>query len=102
MNENIYKLNIPDHLVELIRGLHPHLKKKVRFSLEKVVNAPRTGKALKEELAGFYSYRISNFRIIYRISERKVIELVAIGPRRTIYEETLKIIRQEPSTHKVM
>lgn len=94
MSENIYKLKIPNHLIELIRGLHPHIKKKVRFSLEKVVNCPYTGKALKEELAGFYSYRIGNFRIIYRISEHKVIELVAIGPRRTIYEETLKIIRQ--------
>ena len=38
------------------------------------------------------SFRVSRFRIIYRISPDKVIEIVALGPRERIYEETFKIL----------
>jgi mRNA-degrading endonuclease RelE of RelBE toxin-antitoxin system len=36
--------------------------------------------------------RIGRFRIVYRIAARGLIELVAIGPRRSIYEETLRLL----------
>ena len=53
------------------------------------------GKSLKDELEGLRSYRISRFRIIYRISANQIIEVVAIGPRQPIYEETYRIIKKE-------
>ncbi len=34
-------------------------------------------------------------RIIYRVSGKKYIEVVAIGPRKNIYEETLRILKKE-------
>jgi hypothetical protein len=32
-----------------------------------------------------------SFRIIYRISSDRIIEIVAVGPREPIYEETFRI-----------
>jgi len=38
---------------------------------------------------------VGSFRIIYRVAPSRVIELVAIGPRRAIYEETLRLLRRQ-------
>ena len=72
--------------------MHPLLKKRIRAALETIINEPAIGKALREELEGLKSYRIGTFRVIYRIAERHVIEIIAIGPRRNIYHETYRII----------
>jgi len=90
-----YKLRIPYHIAELIRGMHPRLKRKVKVSLRMILSDPESGKALKDELSGLRSFRVSRFRIIYRISSGEQIEIVAIGPRERIYEETYRIVRRE-------
>ncbi|MBM4386247.1 MAG: type II toxin-antitoxin system RelE/ParE family toxin [Deltaproteobacteria bacterium] len=87
-----YKLRIPDELAALVRRMHPHLKKKIRGSLQTIISSPDSGKMLKDELAGLRSYRVSKFRIIYRVSSKKEIEIVAIGPRERIYEETFRLL----------
>ena len=92
---SMYQLRVPNEVVKLIRGLHPHLKKKIRGSLEAILSDPQAGKALKEDLDGLRSFRVSRFRIIYRISDKKEVEIVAIGPRDRIYEETYRIIKKE-------
>ncbi len=89
------KLRVPDEILALIRGCHPQLKRKLRAGLQHIVTEPESGKALKDDLAGLRSYRISRFRIIYRISSKKIIDIVAIGPRKIIYEETYRIIKKE-------
>jgi mRNA interferase RelE/StbE len=89
------KLRVPDEIVDLIRGCHPQLKRKIRAGLKHIVSEPEVGKSLKDELEGLRSYRISRFRIIYRISSRQIIDVVAIGPRKIIYEETYRIIKKE-------
>jgi len=89
------KLRVPDDIVALIRGCHPQLKRKIRAGLRHIVTEPEYGKSLKDELEGLKSYRIGRFRIIYRISSKQIIDIVAIGPRKIIYEETYRIIRKE-------
>jgi mRNA interferase RelE/StbE len=89
------KLRVPVEIVTFIRGCHPKLKRKIRAGLEHIVAEPDSGKSLKDELEGLKSCRISRFRIIYRISSKKIIDIVAIGPRKTIYEETYRIIKKE-------
>jgi len=89
-----HKLLVPDNIADLVRTMHPHLKKKVKASFRIILSDLRTGKALKDELAGLRSFRISKFRIIYRVSKRKIIEVVAIGPRERIYEETYRLINK--------
>ena len=89
------KLRVPVEIVTFIRGCHPKLKRKIRAGLQHIVTEPESGKSLKDELERIKSYRISRFRIIYRISSKKIIDVVAIGPRKTIYEETYRIIKKE-------
>ena len=89
------KLRVPDEIVALIRGCHPQLKRKIRAGLRQIVFEPEAGRSLKDELEGLRSYRISRFRIIYRISSKQIIDIVAVGPRKNIYEETYRIIRKE-------
>ena len=89
-----HKLRVPDEIVSLIRGMHPLLKKRVKAALNEISHDPHCGKVLKEELAGLRSYRIKRFRLIYKISTKKQISIIALGPRKYIYEETFKIIRK--------
>jgi len=89
------KLRVPDGIVALIRGCHPQLKRKIRAGLRHITTESGSGKSLKDELKGLKSYRISRFRIFYRISSKQTIDIVAVGPRKTIYEETYRIIKKE-------
>jgi len=91
----MYELVVPADIRELIRTMHPSMKKKVKSSLKMILSDPHVGKALTDELAGLRSLRVSSFRIIYRIKVPGQIELVAIGPRGRIYEETFRIIQKE-------
>ena len=91
----MYKLVVPGDIQELIKTMHPSLKKKIKSSLKMILTDPHIGKALMDELAGLRSLRVSSFRIVYRIRDPERIELVAIGPRERIYEETFRIIQKE-------
>jgi len=95
MKDPGYKLRVPDNLVELIRTMHPDLKKKVKTSFKIILSEPNAGKSLRKELAGLYSFRVSRFRVIYRIVSSKQIEIVAIGPREQIYQETYRLLKKE-------
>ncbi len=90
-----YRLRVSGDLASFVRKLHPQIKRKVRAGLDDILTDPACGKPLKLELAGLWSYRIGRFRIIYRIGEQKVIELVTIGPRKNIYEETYRLMAKQ-------
>lgn len=92
-----YLLRVPEGVVTLIRNLHPLIKADIRNALHFLLQNPNGGKALKEELNGLRSYRVKRYRIIYRVvaPPEKILEIVAIGPRKNIYEETFKIISRE-------
>ena len=87
---SVGRLRVPDQVAEILRGLHPELKRKIRSALRAILDCPTCGKALKEELAGLRSFRVGRFRVIYRIAAGGVIDVVAIGPRKTIYLETYR------------
>jgi len=91
----MYKLVVPRDVRELIRTMHPSLKKKVKACLKIILSDPRSSKAPIQELSGLRSFRISSFRIIYRIKEPEKIELIAIGPRERIYEKTFRMIQKK-------
>jgi mRNA interferase RelE/StbE len=90
-----YKLRIQDETASLIRRLHPDLKKKIRTALQKIIENSHTGKALKDEFKGLWSYRIKKIRIVYRFTSKKYIDIIAIGPRRDIYEETYRLLKKK-------
>lgn len=92
MRKGERKLKVPDAVASLIRSLHPDLKRKVKAALQMMIEEPECGKALKNELAGLHSFRVGKFRIVYRIAGATILEIIAIGPRITIYEETFRLV----------
>ena len=53
-----YKFRISDDVGDFTRGVHPDLKRKIKSALKRVLSDPYSGKSLREELKGLYSYRI--------------------------------------------
>ena len=88
------KLRVPDSVAALVRKMHPQLKRKIRAGLEAISADPDCGKALREELKGLMTFRVSTFRIVYRVTDDRIIEIVAIGPRKGIYEETYRLVKK--------
>lgn len=90
-----YRVRTTDAVVQLVRHLHPLLKAKVRAAVQAIAADPYVGKALKEDLAGLRSYRVGGFRLIYQVVNERYVEIIAVGPRHTIYEDTFRLIRRE-------
>jgi mRNA interferase RelE/StbE len=88
------KIRVPDEVAELVRGMHPHLKRKLKVSLKIVMSNPDEGKALRDELAGLRSFRVGRFRIVYQV-QRGQVEIVAIGPREQIYQDTYRLLKRK-------
>ena len=96
MNQPLkYRLKVTDKTAELIRSLHPEIKTIIKTALKSIIEQPYLGRALKDKLEGLRSYRAKRFRIIYRVSSKiKQIDIVAVGPRKTIYEETFRLVQK--------
>jgi mRNA interferase RelE/StbE len=93
----LFKLKVPDDVALSLRALHPDLKRKIKGAMKILISTPEAGKVLRDELAGLRSFSVSRFRIIYRIN-RRTIEIVAVGPRGMIYEETYRLIKLKEGT----
>lgn len=92
-----YRLSVPDETADLLRSLHPEIKRKIKAALNLIASDPGVGKSLRDEQRGLKSFEIGRFRIIYRVASKRIIEIVAIGPRRTIYEETYRLLKKLPT-----
>jgi mRNA-degrading endonuclease RelE of RelBE toxin-antitoxin system len=70
-----------------IRKLHPQIKPVVKSKIEKLREAPFSGKLLERELSGYLSMRAKRFRIIYKIrGNDQAIEIHYVGYRKDVYE----------------
>ena len=87
------RIRIPGGVADLVRSLHPQIKRKIRASLDEILKDPKSGKQLHGEHAAFRSFRIGKIRIIYREKD-EIIEIVTIGRREVIYFETILLMRQ--------
>lgn len=93
--EGKFVLRVPEDVAAILKKLHPTIKSHIRAGLRTILDDPYTGKALKEELTGLRSYRVKRYRIIYRVCPSKQqIDIITIGPRKIIYEETFKILSE--------
>jgi mRNA interferase RelE/StbE len=80
------RLDIPPHVAEIIRVLPPEVKQGVKEALRLLSRDPGAGAPLRRELEGYWKYRVRRFRIVYQPMPR-LVRIVAVGHRRTIYEE---------------
>jgi mRNA interferase RelE/StbE len=47
-------------------------------------------------LHGYWKFRVRRFRVIYRVDgARRIIRIIAVGHRRSIYEEVAELVRQQ-------
>jgi len=88
------RLRMPAEMADFIRSLHPEIKRKVKAALKAILSDPDIGKSLRHELEGLKSFKVGRFRIIYRKSSGGIIDIVAIGPRKYIYEETYRLVKK--------
>ncbi len=73
--------------LEWLKRREPGLFPRVVEVLGSLQKNPFQGKALKGELIGRYSYRVSSYRIIYRLIKGELrILILDIGHRRDIYK----------------
>lgn len=80
------RLLLDETFKEFIRHLSPNLKRKICAALDDILKNSEQGKPLVEDLQGLWSYKIGNFRIVYRPAPT-FIEILGIGPRENIYEK---------------
>jgi mRNA interferase RelE/StbE len=88
------RFRVPPAVATLVQGLHPDLKRKVRTALDRIARDAASGKALRSELEGLRSLKVGRFRIVYRAGDR-VVDIVAVGPRESIYQETLRLLQRD-------
>ncbi len=94
----LQRLRLPNELVAFMSHLPPTIKVKLRYALDDLLSDPHLGKPLRAELIGWWSLRVGRFRIIYRTRE-SVLEIIAIGPRSTIYSELSERLKKIKSPH---
>ncbi len=92
-----FRPDIPPHVADVIRSLHPDLKQLIKSAIRAIAANPECGEPLKGELDGLRKYRVRRFRIVYALDhKRRVMRLIAVGHRRSVYEELTERIRRKP------
>ena len=86
------RIRLAEATVSLIPGLHPDIRKKIRAGLEAIAKNSAAGKQLRLELAGLRNFRVGRFRTVYRMAAKGVLEVIVVGPRKMIYEETYRLL----------
>ena len=83
-----WRLRITPKAQEILPGFPPQPKRYIRESFGEIPKDPWAGKPLRDELQGLHSFRAKRFRIVYQIQkENRVVFVVGVGPRETIYAE---------------
>ena len=89
-----FRPDIPPHVAEVIRSLHPDLKRSIKAAVRGIAIDPECGEPLMRELAGLWKYRVRRFRIVYAIDRKsRGIRLMAVGHRQSIYEDLTAKLR---------
>ena len=87
-----YSLKTTPEIQKQISMLHPVIKEKIKDAVRSIIRDPDIGKPLKNELKWMRSFRTGKFRIVYRVEKSRTVSIIALGPRKTIYGETLRLI----------
>jgi len=90
-----WKIRFAPESSRLLSKLHPDNKVQVKQALTELRQNPFTGKDLQEELSGFKSLRLKQYRIIYNFNEEEYfIQIYHIGQRRDVYEQFRRLLTE--------
>jgi mRNA interferase RelE/StbE len=71
-------------------------KQLITSAIRAIAANPEYGEPLERELNGLRKYRVRRFRIVYGVDlKRRLIRLMAVGHRRSVYEELTERIRRK-------
>ena len=88
-----YSIKYTKEAKKKIEKLDKSIRLVIKNAIESLLSNPYKGKPLSYELAGLYSLRTSDYRIIYRIKEKQLIIIViTVGHRREIYKKLKELI----------
>lgn len=91
-----FQLDVPPHVAEVLRHLHPDIKRPIKAALRAIRKDPSIGEPLERELKGLWKYRVSRFRIAYAVDQRhRTIRVMAVGHRRRIYDDLTELVRRK-------
>lgn len=83
-----FRSDIPPHVAEVIRSLHPDLKRSIKSAVRAIASDPACGEPLLRKLDGLWKFRVRRFRIVYAVDRKaRTIRLMAVGHRQSVYEE---------------
>lgn len=93
-----FRPDIPPQVAEVVRVLHPDLKRSIQAAIRAIASDPECGVSLLRELDGLWEFRVRRFRIVYAIDYKAhTIRLIAVDHRWHIYEELTAWFRREDS-----
>ena len=85
----MYRLDLSRRAEKALRWLAQNeniIYQRVSAVLDDLERDPFQGKALKGDLAGRYTYRVGNYRIIYTVYRHELLVLVIdVGHRKEVY-----------------
>jgi mRNA interferase RelE/StbE len=91
-----FRPDIPPHVADVVRSLHPDLKRLIKSAIRAIAANPECGEPLKRELNGLRKYRVRRFRIVYAVHQKpRTIRLMAVGQRRSVYEDLAERIQRK-------
>ena len=93
MKDSSYAILFTRQAKREVEKLDPSIRKIIARAIKSLSANPVKGKPLAYDLAGLYSLRTSDYRIIYRIKQKVLlIIVVAVGHRREIYKNLKKLL----------
>jgi mRNA interferase RelE/StbE len=84
----VFKLLYTDEArKQILKIKDAQIKDVLRQALEQIAGNPSIGKPLTKQLKGRYSYRVRDYRIIYRVfQDRIIVVILIVGHRRDVYK----------------
>lgn len=82
-----YRVLYTEEAARRIRKLDKTVKDRVGKAISRLSDNPALGKRLTGLLSDRYSYRVGDWRILYKIRKKELVVLVlTVGHRRDVYE----------------
>ena len=83
-----YKVKYRKSFQKSARGLAKTVREQLKEEIPHLVVDPYSGKKLKGDLSGEFSWRFSDYRIIYQIVDtpEPTVDLLLVSHRRNVYQ----------------
>jgi mRNA interferase RelE/StbE len=89
-----YRAQLGSEVSAVIRHFPPEVKRALKAAIRALTRNPEIGEPLHGELEGRLKYRVRRYRIVYQLNRAaRVLHVVAVGHRRSIYEEVAEELR---------